>query len=143
MAEESPSQEDAPSWNLSQERVHLENLFCQRFNFFIVLFSLVVAGAASANTQVKLAALLWIGFVLCALVALTIYRSYVKLMWILQSLHRIPTHPIARAGVAVRHLGWRALFGVNSIIGIIIPGICCTVLLVGAILASGGCLKAA
>lgn len=143
MGQEPPSREDAPSWNLSQERVHLENLFCQRFNFFIVLFSLVVAGAANANTQVKLAALLWIGFFLCALISLTIYRNYVKLMWIFQSLHQIPTHPIARAGVAAKQLGWRGLFGVNSIIGIIIPSICCTVLLVGAILASACYLKAA
>lgn len=50
----------------------MENLFCQRFNFFIVIFSLVIAGAASANTQAKLGSLLWIGCVLCFLIALTI-----------------------------------------------------------------------
>jgi len=143
MAHEPPSQEDSSSWDLSQERVHLENLFCQRFNFFIVIFSLVVAGAASANTQVKLAALLWIGCVLCILVALTIYRNYVKLMWIFQSLHRIPSHPVAQAGVAAKKLGWRGLFGVNAIIGILIPALCCLVLLVGAILASVCYLEAA
>ena len=143
MAHEPASPEDPPSWDLSQERVHMENLFCQRFNFFIVIFALVIAGASGANTQVKLAALLWIGFVLCVLIALTIYRNYVKLIWILQSLHQIPSHPVAEAGVAAKNLRWRGLFGVNSIIGIVIPTICCAVLLVGAIAASLEYLKAA
>ena len=130
------------SWDLSQERVFMENLFCQRFNFFIVIFSLVVAGAAGANTQVKLAAILWIGCALCTLVGLTIYRNYVKLMWILQSLHRIPGHPVSQSGVAVRELGWRGLFKVNAIIGVVIPVLCCLILLVGAFLASTGNLAA-
>jgi hypothetical protein len=128
------------SWDMSQERVFIENLFCQRFNFFIVIFSLVIAGAAGANTQVKLSAILWIGYVLCTLVALTVYRIYVKLIWILRYLHQIPGHPVAQSGVAIKQLGWRGLFGVNQIIGIIIPVICCSALLVGAILASLGIL---
>jgi hypothetical protein len=129
-------------WDLSQERVFMENLFCQRFNFFIVIFSLVIAGAASANTQPKLDAILWVGFALCTLVALTLYRNYVKLIWVLKSLHQIPQHPVAQGGEYARHLGLRSLFGVQAIIGIIIPLICCSVLLVGAILASF-CLLAA
>jgi hypothetical protein len=100
-------------WDLSQERVFMENLFCQRFNFFIVIFSLVIAGAASANTQPKLDAILWLGFVLCTLVALTLYRNYVKLIWILRSLHKIPEHPVAQAAAHVEQLGLRGLFGVN------------------------------
>ena len=123
-------------WDLSQERVFMENLFCQRFNFFIVIFSLVIAGAAGANTQPKLDAILWVGFLLCALVGLTLYRNYVKLIWILRSLHKIPSHPVAQSGVHVRQLGLRGLFGVNAIIGIIIPLVCCSALLAGAVLAS-------
>jgi hypothetical protein len=123
-------------WDLSQERVFIENLFCQRFNFFIVIFSLVIAGAAGANTQPKLDAILWVGLVLCTLVALTVYRIYVKLIWVLRSLHKIPEHPVAQSGVYVKQLGARGLFGVNAIIGIIIPLICCSTLLAGAILAS-------
>jgi hypothetical protein len=129
------------SWDLSQERVFIENLFCQRFNFFIVIFSLVVAGSAGANTQIKLCSILWIGEVLCILVALTIYRIYVKLIWILRTLHRIPDHPVALSGVAAKKLGMRGLFGVNGIIGFIIPVMCCLILLLGAILASIGVLQ--
>jgi hypothetical protein len=134
--------EGRAEWDISQERAFVENLFCQRFNFFIVIFSLVIAGAAGANTQVKLGAILWLGFVLCTLVALTIYRCYVKLDWALRCLHRIPTHPVAQSGVAVEQLGARGLFAVNRIIGIIIPILCCSALLAGAILAACGILTA-
>ena len=120
----------------------IENLFSQRFNFFIVIFSLVIAASGSANTQAKLVAVLWIGEILCFLVGLTIYRIYVKLIWILQSLHKIPDHPVAKTGAAMRPLGRRGLFGVNSILGVVIPSICCLTLFVGALLASAGILTA-
>lgn len=124
------------SWDLSQERQFMENLLCQRFNFFIVLFSLVIAGAASANTQPKLVAILWIGFTLCSLVGLTVYRNFVKLIWILRELHAVPGHPVRVAGEGVRaKYGARALFGVNPIIGIVMPVACSTLLLIGAIAA--------
>ena len=77
-------------WEFSQERVFIENLFCQRFNFFIVIFSLVIAGAVAANTQLKLDVILWLGFVLCTLVGLTLYRNYVALISILRTLRDSP-----------------------------------------------------
>lgn len=120
----------------------MENLFCQRFNFFVVIFSLVIAGAASANTQTKLCAILCVGFVLCLLVGLTVYRNYVKLIWILRQLHATPGHPVSQSGVAMRSRGRKALFGVNWIIGIVIPCACTGLLLIGAILAALGKLSA-
>ena len=131
------------SWDLSEERQFMENLFCQRFNFFIVIFSLVIAGAGSANTQLKLVSILWIGFALCLLVALTVYRNFIKLIWILQQLHKQEGHPVRVTGEGVKNkYGVRALFGVNPIIGIIIPLGCSLVLLVGAIAATRGALLA-
>ncbi|AGQ92211.1 hypothetical protein OH966_004485 [Vibrio parahaemolyticus] len=41
------------SWSLSEERVFMENLLCQRFNFFLVLFGLFLAGGFGANEQQK------------------------------------------------------------------------------------------
>lgn len=133
---------DTGSWDLSQERMFIENLFCQRFNFFIVIYSLVIAGAATTNIQWKLTAILAIGFVLCLLVSLTIYRNYVKLIWILKTLHRNPQHPVAMAQTGIQSLGARRLFGVNSIIGIWIPVFCCITLLVGFVLSFRGALPA-
>ena len=131
------------NWDLSQERAFMENLFCQRFNFFILVFSLVLAGAASANTQLKLVSLLWIGLVLCILVGLTVYRNYVKLNWILEALHGLPSHPVARTEAGIKVLGKKKLFGVNPIIGIVIPSICCLVLLVAALCSSFSVFRAA
>jgi hypothetical protein len=142
MSKERDQQLSNDSWDLSQERAFIENLFCQRFNFFIVIFSLVVAGAAAANTQPKLIIILWIGFVLCILLSLAIYRIYVKLIEILRSLHSIEGHPVAQSGVAVKDLGFRGLFGVNAIIGIIIPVICCLALFIGGLFSSIGMLAA-
>ncbi|HKB66322.1 MAG TPA: hypothetical protein VKC61_10735 [Pyrinomonadaceae bacterium] len=133
------------SWDMSQERAFVENLFCQRFNFFIVIFSLVIAGAASANTQAKLSAILTIGFFLCLLVALTIYRNYVKLIWILRELHGRKDHPIAisSAGIEQEIFKMLTLFPVNWIIGWFIPSLCCLILLAGALLSFTCVLKAA
>lgn len=130
------------SWDMSQEREFTENLFCQRFNFFLVVFSLVAAGAAAANTQPKLVSILWIGFVICFLLALTIYRNYIKLDWIHRHLHKAKEHPIHLVGEGIKPLGAWGLFPVNSIIGRWIPLFSCVVLLIGAIAASLCKLKA-
>jgi hypothetical protein len=130
------------TWDMSQERAFIENLFCQRFNFFIVIFSLVIAGAASANTQTKLTAILSIGFVLCLLVALTIYRIYVKLIWILKELHQLKDHPVGASSAGIRKLRMPKLFGVNWIIGWCVPALCSVILLAGSILSFMCILKA-
>jgi hypothetical protein len=140
---ESESISARDSWDMSQERAFIENLFCQRFNFFIVIFSLVIAGAASANTQTKLSAILSIGFVLCLLVALTIYRIYVKLIWILKELHQLKGHPVEASSVGIKKLKMPKLFRVNWIIGWCVPVLCCLILLVGTILSTMCILKAA
>ena len=86
----------------------IEDVFCQRFNFFIVIFSLVMAGA---NTQVKLVSILGIGEALCVLVDLPLYRNYVKLILILRRIHKIPDHPGAVIGVETNTLGIRCHSG--------------------------------
>jgi hypothetical protein len=130
------------SWDMSQERAFIENLLCQRFNFFIVIFSLVIAGAASANTKAKLVSILWVGATLCVLLALATYRVYVKLIWILRHLHAISDHPVHVSSEGIKTMGMPILFGVNVIVGVVIPVGCCLVLLTGAILASTEILKA-
>jgi hypothetical protein len=129
-------------WDMSQERAFIENLFCQRFNFFIVIFSLVIAGAASANTQPKLITLLWIGCYLCTLVALTLYRNWVKLNWVLRSLHANAAHPLTLTARGIEKLSYPILFGVNPIIGVVIPTSCSAILFAGAVLSSCGWFRA-
>jgi hypothetical protein len=120
----------------------MENLLCQRFNFFLVIFSVVLAGAANANTQVKQTAILALGTIVSALIGLTIYRNYTKLMVILERLHGTPHHPVAVTGALVKRRPLRGLFGVNPIIGIYVPIICTISLAVGALCSWRGYLKA-
>jgi len=139
-AEKEP--ECSTSWDLDQERTFIENLFCQRFNFFLLVFSLVIAGAAAANTHVKLIALLVIGFVLCGLLATTLWRNYIKLDWLHKQLHTIQGHPVHVVGQGIFPRKWTKLFPVGRIFGLVIPVLCCIILLVGALAASLGILKA-
>ena len=137
------AQVSSSKWDMSQERAFIENLFCQRFNFFIVIFSLVIAGAASANTQIKLFWILISGFILCSLVAITIYRIYVKLDDILKLLHNTPNHPVKISGNEARkHLIKNLPGQVNWIIGWLIPLLCCLALLYGSIQSYRGALVA-
>lgn len=129
------------TWDMSQERAFVENLFCQRINFLIIIFSLVIAAAAAANSQLMLRGVLSVGLVLSVLVALTVYRNFVKLIWILRTLHEDPNHPIAVTQKGIESLGWRRLFGVNHILGIWIPAFCCGVLALGLYLAYAEILK--
>ncbi len=70
---------DASSWDMNQERAFMKNLLSQRFNFFLIVFTVVLAGAATANTQTKQSGILISGLLLCLLIVLTIYRIYANL----------------------------------------------------------------
>ena len=56
-------------WSLSKEREFIENLFCKTFNFFVLFFSIVFAGALHVKSNVK-TFVLSIGVVMCILLAL-------------------------------------------------------------------------
>jgi hypothetical protein len=130
-------------WNLSNEREFVENLFCQRFNFMLVLYSLFIAAAASANTQLKLIAILGLGGLVTMLTSFTIWRAYVKLIVNFKMLYRLEDHPIS---VVAKENNLQSpikrAFPVNSILGIWIPLICSSSLVAGFILACTNHLKA-
>lgn len=129
-------------WSLSDERAFMENLVQQRFNFLLVVYSLVIAGAVSTTSQTKFDIALIIGAVLCTLVSLTVYRAHVKLDQLLIMLHAKPNHPVSIASTKVKELGWRGLFGVAWTIGSLIPFLCSVSLIVAAALALLGILTA-
>lgn len=130
-----------PEWTMSQERAFMEDLVSKRFNFFLVLFSLVMAGSISANRQAELITVLVVGSIICFLVSLTVYRAHMKLDQILKILHATPNHPIQVSGQRVKELGWKGLFGVVWIVGIL-PLACSLGLIVATALACFGCVKA-
>lgn len=83
-----------PVWDLSQERVFIETLVNQRLNFFLVTFSIVIAGALNTKVQLFFQIIILLGAILCSLLAWTIYRGNQKLGKILKRLKDDNTHPI-------------------------------------------------
>lgn len=128
----------AQTWDMSQERAFIENLLSQRFNFFMVFFTVVIAGAVSAKSQVHLQILLGIGAAIGFLLSSTLGRSQEKLDLILKHLFEDKSHPATIINRRAKAWGSR-----RGLIGIWIPRICSALLLVGFVLAITGCLKAA
>ncbi len=135
-------QKEHYGWDLNDEREFMENLFCQRFNFLLVVYSLFITAAASTSSQKTLTIILLLGAVLTLLVSMTIWRAYVKLIVNLRILHHMPNHAFQFIQTETDALGWRGLFGVNSIIGFWVPAFCTVSLAYGAILAWYEILKA-
>ena len=57
----------SPVWDMSQERVFIENLLNQQFSFFLVVFSIVLAGALNSRAQFHLQIVLSMGSVVIVL----------------------------------------------------------------------------
>jgi hypothetical protein len=127
-------------WTLSQERQFTEDLVQKRFNFLLLVFTFIVAGALSANSQVKLKIILTIGWVLFALLSATVFRAYVKLDELLRILHQNPLHPISIVQERISARGC-SLFWVHWVIGALIPGVVALGLLFVTALAWLGCVK--
>lgn len=74
------------TWDLGQERQFLENLLCQRFNFLLVFYSLIVSAAFTTEIWRNCLAVLLLGGGLCFCAALPIARAQYRLDLILNHL---------------------------------------------------------
>ena len=140
---------DAPDpWDLSQERAFIENLLCQRFNFLLVFYSLVVAGAFTTNSQENFNIALTVGAIVCSLFALPIARTQHKLDLILRHLGtQNPRHPAMMTDKWASDLSQVPIImrpivrqGRRDVIGYWIPLLCMVSLWIGALLAWAGVL---
>jgi hypothetical protein len=127
----------SPVWDMSQERAFVENLLGQRFNFFLVFFSVVLAGSVNAKTQIQLQILLGIGSAVSLLFASVLGRSQEKLDLILDDLFDDDSHPATIINNRAKKSGSRRRW-----IGVAIPRVCCAILILGFILSLLGCLRA-
>ena len=125
----------SPVWDMSQERAFMETLSNQRLNFFLIIFSIVVAGSVNSKSQLFFQIILGCGFVLCSLLAWTIFRGYQKLGKILNHLKADETHPVKIIDIETPGPS------VRRVIGYIVPMMCCFLLLTGFILSLAGILK--
>ena len=124
------------NWEMSQERQFIENLLCQRFNFFLVIYAAVIAGVLAAGQQQHLRWILFLGTVLTTALAFTVFRADAKLTIILEDhLYKKSDHPAAIIDSAVKQKQWhRRFFSVRRIVGLWTPCFCVLSLFVGWIL---------
>lgn len=115
-------QREAYDWDFSSEREFMENLFCTRFNFLLVAYSLfVTAAAAAVQNRGLFVSVAFAGAALCFMVSLTIMRAYAKLDVLFKVLYRaFPDLPIAIIDKETAKSG-RRLFRVNPIIAYWVP----------------------
>lgn len=119
-------------WSMSDERAFLENLLCQRFNFFLTFFSIIIGGAVASlgvNPWISVV-ILGIGLTICILMAETIKRSQYKLDLIIDE--RLRTENKKHPAIDIDDLA-RTKLGKNKsrrkIIGYHIPNLCNVILM--------------
>ncbi|MFH1051719.1 MAG: hypothetical protein V1779_12425 [bacterium] len=114
---------------MSQERAFMENLLSQRFNYFLLFFSIIVIGFSNTYIEKPILAqiIVFLGSIVIFLLALTLKRSQCKLDLILEKLLKDPNHPVKiindLAGKGSR----------RKLIGIWIPTICYLILFASTI----------
>ena|SRR2546426_270513 len=115
-------QREVYDWDFSNEREFMENLFCTRFNFLLVAYSLfVTAAAAAVQNRGLFVSVAFAGATVCFMVSLTIMRAYAKLDVLFRVLYAaFPDHPIAMIDKETKKSG-RRLFRVNPIIAYWLP----------------------
>lgn len=118
---------NTPEWTMSQEREFMENLLCQRFNFFLIAVGAVLVAPFSGDLEKwSRIGVLGFGFAVCLLLTLSLYRVQRKLNEIIEELKKDVRHPLTLIDEAVG--GWSC----RNIIGYCIPTLCClTILTVG------------
>lgn len=134
-------QKEVIDWNFNHEREFLEDQFCQRSNFLLVAYGLVVTAAASTSDKSTRITVLILGCIITIILGRTLYRVYKQVDRILTILHQISEHPIKFINESVLHpdkqFGYNSFNG-NGLIGFILPAVCAGSLIVWLALAAGG-----
>jgi sulfite exporter TauE/SafE len=116
----------SPRWDLSQERMFIENLLGQRITFMLVFVGLVANAAVQVRAAAEIsAAIIIFGMILCYLIAGAIWRSQQKLDIIIQLIKMDVDHPLTVVD---------SLAGPDSrrkIIGAMLPWVCIGLLFCG------------
>lgn len=124
-------------WTFYNERAFIENLFSERFNYLLIVYSLIVTAFSTVQDKNNKLIILCLGFIVTSLISLTIYRIYIKLditLKILHSLEKNHVFPIIQKETKAK--GWKAFKNVNPLIGIIIPCFFVLSFIIGIILIS-------
>lgn len=93
MTQKGQEQVEAEHWTMSREREFIENILCQRFNFLLVFYSLVLAGAFTTKLQLNFNLVLTLGALVTSLLSITIARVRLRLDCILKVIENQQSHP--------------------------------------------------
>lgn len=121
-----------------KEREFLETLMNSRFNFLLLAYGVVVAGAIAA-TSIKVAYfVLVVGLVICGALALATYRAYTVVLPIIQLLKSDASSPLSWASSEAdkKH---RLSVTANRVIGSLVPKFCVATLLLAVLALYFGC----
>lgn len=136
------------SWSISNERQFIENLLYQRINFFLVFYSVILAGALNTRLQSHLRVVLLLGTTVCLLLTVSIYLLQQKVE-ILIKMVRTDEHPAAIVYHNVKESKPGLVNALHDkgidrkLIGYYVPGICSLSLLLGLCLSMAGIINVA
>jgi hypothetical protein len=133
---------DAGEWSFSDEREFVENLFVGRFNFFLVVFSLfMTAGFANTFSTFK-SLVFYVGALVLFFVWLILYRAYKKHDRIMRIIFGKKTeHPANKLEQILRIEGYKPKYRVSRLMGIYIPCLCISILIMIALAITWGQLN--
>ena len=116
----------SPVWDMSQERAFIENLLCNRLNYFLIFFSLTVAGFSGARNPYFGELILILGAVITTMFARVLSWNERKLNSIIGDLHKDESHP----ATIIDGMSGKSR---RNIMGLYIPRICSWTIIIGAI----------
>ena len=76
-------------WTFFDERKHMEELVCQRFNYMLLAFSLFVTAFATIEGRCNKVIVLIVGLLVLLPISLTVMRAYLKLDILLKIVNKL------------------------------------------------------
>jgi len=122
-----------PNWDLSRERSVAENNLNQRLALFLIVFLIVFIGAVNTSKKFFFLSLLFIGVLICWILAYTIIRSTKKINRINKELYSADN----QARRIDKKTGGRSS---RWLLGYFVPICCCILLTMGLLAGSFGFL---
>jgi hypothetical protein len=119
-------------FELYEERRHLENMVNTRFNFFLIIFGIILATLFTLKNLNQFRTVLSIGILIEVLLAIVTARAQRKLIFYLETIRRIKGHA-ERAANKFANRKWTFFLircSCNRIVGYVIPIVICVVLII-------------
>lgn len=107
-------------WTFYTERAFIENLFTNRFNFLIVIYSLFVTAFATIQGRDNKLIILILALIITTMMSITLIRVYEKLMINLKILHKLNEKHVFPM-ISKEIINTKKLGNVNPILAVYIP----------------------